>query len=99
MQRRGAQHEVAADVAGLGAVEQRPDELGIGVVATAAQAVLDGGHAAVMAVRALGDALAHRVVEMLHDGERIKHSSLLWGWRTRSTPSRRRRAARPGRGT
>src|SRR4051794_31793642 len=74
MQRGGAQHEVAAYVARLRAVEQRPDELGVGVVSAPLEAVLDGGYAAVMAVRAVGDAFAHRVVEVLGGGQVVGHA-------------------------
>src|SRR4051812_32933608 len=97
MQRRGAQHEVAAYVARLRAVEQRPDQLGVGVVAAPLEAVLDGGYAAVMAVRAVGDAFAHRVVEVLGGGQVVGHaekgSCRARGWvlnrRIRTSPRRR----------
>jgi len=79
VQRRGAQHQVPADVAGLGAVEQRPDELGRGVLAAALQAVLQRGRAQVMAVRAIGDAVVHRLVDVLDAREVMAHLGLLSG--------------------
>ncbi len=61
MQLGAAQHEVSTRVAGLRAVQQGFDVLGIGVLAAHAQAVHERLGADVVALRAAVDAVVHLV--------------------------------------
>jgi hypothetical protein len=62
---RAAQHEVGARLAELGAIEQHSDEVDLGVLATARDAVLEGQRTYRVAVEALFDSVLQIVMRLI----------------------------------
>jgi hypothetical protein len=80
VQLRAAQHEVATGIARLRAVQQRSNVRGRGVLAADGQAMLNGRQTDFVALRAIGDAVAHRRVEELDYVKVMSHQSFLPGF-------------------